>query len=106
MIASGKKTIEVRSWQTAYRGDILLTASNVNEDGCIPGHAILIACLDDITVLKRKDLKKACMDSLPKEKNYAWHLSNIRLVKPVPVKGKLHLWECNTRVKVIGGSEK
>lgn len=43
--------------------------------------------------------------SVPRKK-LRMALSNIRLVKPVPVKGKLHLWECNTRVKVIGGSEK
>ena len=32
------------------------------------------------------------MDEMPEPKSYAWHLSNVRLIKPFPVKGKLNFY--------------
>lgn len=77
-IALGLKPIEYRTWKTPYRGDLLICASSKRKAGFIDRHALCVASLDDITF----DLDV-----------YEWHLSNIRLVKPFEVKGKLHIYE-------------
>lgn len=80
-IVSGEKPIEYRTWQTPYRGDLLICSSqNPKTKGCISGHALGVISLDNITYNA-------------KEKLYEWHVSNPRLVKPFPVKGKLHLYD-------------
>lgn len=78
-IATGEKIEEYRTWKTDYRGPLLICSSSGHAvPGSIPGHAICVVDLVDI----RKD----------GEKDYAWLLDNVRLIKPVPVKGKLHIY--------------
>lgn len=76
----GRKEIEYRTWQTKYRGDLLLCSSSRKLKGTIPGHALLVATLEDITYDE-------------KEKIYEWHLTNFRKIYPFPVKGKLRLFD-------------
>ena len=88
-----EKTIECRSWQTDYRGDILICASATPKiKDTIPGHALCIARLDGIEPFKKEHLHDACFGDMPEEKSYAWHLTNVRLIKPFPVKGKLNFY--------------
>jgi len=92
-IMYGEKTIEVRTWNTEHRGDLLICSSaSPKIPGMISGHALCIVSLDNVTKLKRKDLKAACIDEMPSESSYAWHFSNVRIVKPFPVKGKLNFY--------------
>ena len=87
-IMCGEKEIECRSWQTSYRGDILICSSaSPKIEGTISGHALCIARLDSIEPFTRKHLKKACLDYMPEKECYAWHLTNIRVIKPFAVKG-------------------
>ena len=92
-IMCGEKTIEVRSWNTEHRGDLLICSSaSPKIPAMISGHALCIVTLDKVTKLKKKDLEAACMDEMPDGDCFAWHLSNLRIVKPFPVKGKLNFY--------------
>lgn len=89
-----EKTVECRTWQTAYRGDLLICSTAKKLHGTIPGHALCVVTLADIEPFTRRHLDAACMqprDFAPGM--YAWHLQNVRIIKPIPLKGKLGLWE-------------
>lgn len=89
-----EKTVECRSWQTDYRGDLLICSSAAPKiKNTISGHALCIARLDSIEPFKKEHLDAACMGDMPDGKNYAWHLTDIRVIKPFAVKGKLSLFE-------------
>lgn len=105
-IVSGQKSIEVRSWDTNYRGDILICSTAKKFHGTIPGHALGVVTLTDVRRLEKSDLDAALM--LPAEYNilnYAWVLTNNRLIKPVPVKGKLSLWDYDGEIEFIPDNE-
>jgi len=101
MIASGKKTIETRTWARDYRGDILIVAGLALAGGYnIPrkllndlprGQAIAIARLVDCRPMTRADEKAACCEIY--NGAFAWVLEDIRRINPFPVKGKLGLFE-------------
>lgn len=101
-IAFGVKTIEVRTWSTDYRGDILITSSAKKLHDTIPGHALCIAELYDVRPIKKSDAENAMLkqSQIPKG-GFAWCLRNVRLIKPVPVKGKLSLWNCDINPEII-----
>lgn len=93
-ILCGEKTIEVRSWQIDYRGNLLICSSvSPKVKNTISGHALCVARLDSIEPLKKEHLDSACMGVMPDQKCYAWRLSDVRAINPFPVKGKLHLFE-------------
>lgn len=92
-IFDGLKTIEWRSWKTDYRGDLLICASSRKLKGCISGYALCMVELFDVVPFTRKHLNGALMESVPDPAGYAWLLKNVRLIKPFPYKGKLHLYD-------------
>lgn len=93
-ILCGEKTVECRSWQTDYRGDLLICSSaNPKVKNTICGHALCVARLESIEPFTKEHLDGACMAEMPEGKCYAWQLTNIRLIHPFPVKGKLNLFE-------------
>ena len=106
-IACGDKTIECRSWKTEYRGDLLIcSSSNPKIPGMVSGCAVCIVSLDDVTQFRRKHLEDACMDGMPEPNSYAWHLSNVRLIKPFPVKGKLNFYNVDDNlVEIVAGAD-
>lgn len=93
MVMLHEKTIEVRTWQTDYRGDILICASSRKESGGIPGKALCVVELTDIEPLREEHLEAALMEEMPDKKSYAWHFENLQWVEPFDVKGQLHLFE-------------
>ena len=99
-IVTGQKTIECRSWTTNYRGDILICSTAKKEKGTIPGHALGVVTLQDIVPFQRKHLKGAMMNNFSPE-DYAWILTNPRVIKPFPVKGKLSLWTCEHEIEYL-----
>ena len=107
LIWAGEKTIEVRSWNTSYRGDLLICSSAAPKvPGMISGYALCLVSLDDVALFTQQDLDAACMDEMPDDNAYAWHLSNVRMVKPVPVKGKLNFYNVNDEcIEVIDESK-
>lgn len=112
LIMQEDKRIEFRSWQTKYRGDLLIHAGKgidkeamkrlakyLPEDmptGKILGKVTLEDCLKISPEFKEmllKENKEIYTDSSFKE-NYGWQLENVEVFKePIEVKGKLSLWE-------------
>ena len=94
LVDIGDKTIECRTWETNYRGDLLICANAKKIKGTIPGHALCVAKLADIRPFKKSDCKAACMfkSEMP-DKAFAWILEDVRPIEPVPVKGKLGLFD-------------
>ena len=93
-IIAGDKAIECRSWKTDYRGDLLICSTNKKIHGTIPGHALGVVTLKDVVPFQKKHLKDALM--MPADYRpgmYAWILGDNRMIEPVPVKGRLSLWE-------------
>ncbi len=90
-IVTGVKTIEFRTWKTDYRGDILITSNARKVIGSVPGHVLGVVKLVDIVPFEKKHLEAAYMDKM--QDGYAWILEEPRLIKPIPIKGKLSLWE-------------
>lgn len=102
---AGIKTVECRTWQTDYRGDIILCSSAKRIRDTIPGHALMIARLDDIVPFAKKHLGPALLrpSDVPSHA-YAWIFKDFRLIKPVPVKGHLGLWDLDIQPEIIPGT--
>lgn len=100
-IAAGAKEIEVRTWRTDYRGEILICSTAKKYHGTIPGHALAVATIKDVVPFEKKHLEKALMLKEDfKPGLFAWVLENNRLIKPFPVKGKLSLWDFTEEEKI------
>ena len=100
LIAFGEKTIEVRSWNTAFRGRILVHSSgrDMDADGLtLPaGYAIATVDVVDVRPLTEADLEAACMHEMPDGPCFAWVLRDAQEIEPFPLKGKLHLFDVAT----------
>ena len=115
LILQGYKKIETRSWKTSYRGEILIHASISKKYLNSLNDKEVLDLIQDIDLNYGKILCKAtlidCMEMTPKfieeikknhkeyilglyeEGRYAWILDNVKPLKnPIPVKGKLGLW--------------
>lgn len=101
-IMSGEKTVECRSWKTGYRGDFVICSTAKKVKGTIPGHALCVARLTDIVPFTNRHLQAAMMTAFDfSEGMYAWLLEDVRLIEPVPVKGKLSLWNYDGPIHYI-----
>jgi hypothetical protein len=100
-ILSGQKTIEVRTWDTLHREDLLICSSGKpafsrvemeemeEEYGCtfLYGHALCIVRVADVRNMRKGDEEKALVDEIDPEA-YSWVLEDVRPVIPFPLKGK------------------
>jgi hypothetical protein len=107
LICTGDKTIEWRSWQTKYRGELLICASGTpsEEYRDIPvedridfplGVATGSARLVDIHPFSKADFDGALFDWLPDPPGFAWVFDNQVFFHEqawFPVKGKLHIFD-------------
>lgn len=99
-IYDGFKTTEYRTWQTDYRGDLLICASSRKLKGCISGYAICIVELYDIQPLTVKEKRSFGLSA--DERMFGWKLRNVRQIVPFPYKGKLHLYDVDASlVKIL-----
>ena len=107
LIAIGKKTIETRYWATAYRGPLLIVSSKGKVYKDVPYHglfnlkllfgmALAVVELIDCRPMKKEDEKSAIISYDPLL--FAWVLSDIKKIKPFPVKGQLKLFEVSNIV--------
>ncbi len=107
LVVSGKKTVELRKWNTKFRGDFLIHASK-NPDkkamkkfgfdelplGFIIGKSKLID-------VKKYLSKEECNKDKDKHlANFSWGrfgfiLENSKRIKPIPAKGSLGFWNFN-----------
>ena len=110
LIMQGDKRFEFRSWQTKYRGDLLIHAGKgidkeavkrlskyIPKDmttGKILGKVTLVDC-----VKMSPEFKDIYTDS-PFKENYGLQLENVEVFdEPIEAKGKLSLWEYDLKEK-------
>ena len=110
LIAEGYKEYEFRTWKTKYRGDILIhagkgidskamkTYENYNLSyprGCIIAVAKITDCLDVNDELKNNLKNNEVYSNIIKSNKsyYAFKLENVNKIKPIPINGKLSLWD-------------
>jgi len=92
MIARGEKTIETRTWDTKYRGELLVVSSKKPVIPGLPsGQAIAVADLVNVRRMTIHDEEAACCEVY--NNAYAWVLRNIREIDPFPVRGQLGLYD-------------
>ena len=123
-ILDGSKTIEIKSWQTLYRGDLLICASQtpasflkktsiVDSEGrnkvvdkefeveeyMYFGKGLFIAELYDIQPMKKEDEDQALADLLPE--CFSWFLRNVRPVILFEVTGRLNLFDVSDLLIIL-----
>ena len=114
LIMQGYKRFEFRSWQTKYRGDLLIHADKgIDKEamkrlakylpeelpyGKILGKVKLVDCIKMSPEFKELLLKEN-RDIYTKssfQENYGWQMDNVQVFKePIEAKGHLSLWEYN-----------
>ena len=96
-IFMGDKTIEYRSWQTDYRGDLLICAGSKKEPGFVNGYAYFVVSLLDIRPEDGWD---------DDQRGYEWMLGAPRLIRPIPVRGRLFLFDVDdAQIHYIEGGD-
>lgn len=75
----GTKKIEYRTWQTKYRGPLLMCSTTKKVAGAAPGYAVCVV-----------NLKSIEWDNF--DECFHWNIELRDLIKPVPVKGQLKLF--------------
>lgn len=108
LIASGRKTLEIRCWPTEHRGPLLIVASSqpnalqlahfrMRDLPC--GVAIcavnLVACtlVRDLRAREGRTWLYNRAYWSPPDDEYAWELADVRRVAPAPIKGRLRLYD-------------
>lgn len=105
-ILSGLKTIEIRTWDTLYRGDLLVCTSKKpafsreemeemeEEYGCVftYGQALCVVRLSEVRLMRKGDEDLALVDEVTPDA-FSWILEDVRPVVPFPVKGQQGLFE-------------
>lgn len=112
------KYIETRSWKTNYRGELYIQAGCSKIDKDLKQHSELLELYKDIKLNYGNIICKCnlidCVYMTEefinqekennynnfiagdyKEGRYAWILDSIEEVEPIPVKGKLGIWNYN-----------
>jgi predicted transcriptional regulator len=105
LILQGRKKIELRKWNTNFRGDFLIHASKISDEkamkefgfnklitGAIIGKAKLIGVKhykNDEEFNKDKNLHLASREW----GDYGFVLENPERINPIPARGQLNFWE-------------
>lgn len=99
-IFCGVKPYEFRTWNTTFRGDLLICSSaNPKIKGTFCGCALVVCTLSDVTQVNKNNYKNFDIDKPNSDqKLYAWHLTNFRIIKPFKVKGKLGFYEVSDKL--------
>lgn len=120
LIMQGDKRFEFRSWQTKYRGDLLIHAGKgIDKEamkrlakylpaeipfGKILGKVTLVDCVKMCPEFKEMLLKEN-PDIYTKssfQENYGWQVENVKVFnEPIDVKGHLSLWEYEVDDKML-----
>ena len=114
LIMQGDKKYEFRSWQTKYRGELLIHAGkSVDKEaikrlgkylpenlplGKILGKVRLVDCIKMSPEFKEMLLKEnsEIYTKSSFQENYGWQVTDIEVFKePIEAKGRLSLWEYN-----------
>ena len=90
LIAQGKKTVELRTWATKYRGPLLITVSAKKHGDHPTGCTLCLVNLVDCRPATRSDARAACCN--PAQDEYAWLLADATPLQQLPIKGRLSTW--------------
>jgi len=110
LIISGRKTIELRKWNTRFRGEFLIHASKaIDKEACksynsdtlslITGAIVGSAKLDNVKLYQSKeefmaDQSKHFATATYSDRKYGFLLSDgKRFDKPIPMKGQLGFFD-------------
>jgi hypothetical protein len=101
LIASGRKTIELRTWRTHYRGPLVIVsaASRVAwgaVDLAPPGPRGCTVALVDLVDVRDAHPDDVAGALVVPRGGFAWVLANARPLQPVKVKGKLSLFQIDS----------
>jgi activating signal cointegrator 1 len=113
-IMSGRKTIDVETWDTLYRGDLLICSARkpafsredmeeMEEDyGCafLYGQALCVVRLSEVRQMMRGDEDDALVDKIDPEA-FSWLIEDVRPVTPFPVKGQQGLFEVDDHLIAV-----
>jgi hypothetical protein len=95
LILNGIKTIELRAWQTNYRGKILICSCKqpiIKNELC--GYALCIIDLINVIKTEKTHLKNACVNDIYFNENlYSWIIGNVTKIKPFKITGQQKLFE-------------
>lgn len=103
LIACGRKTVETRTWETRYRGALLIVSGLVRAPEWsrlqfrVPGDlggggmAIAVAELYAIQTMSVEHEEAAMVNARPGL--FAWYLRGVVRIEPFAVKGKLGLFD-------------
>lgn len=120
LIMQGDKRFEFRSWQTKYRGDLLIHAGKgIDKNamkrlakylpdeiplGKILGKVTLVDCIRMCPEFKEMLLKENS-DIYTKSsfsENFGWQVENVQVFdEPIEAKGHLSLWEYELDGKIL-----
>lgn len=114
LIMQGYKRFEFRSWQTKYRGDLLIHAGKGIDKEAIkrlekylPKELLTGKILEKVTLVDCIKMSPEFKERLLKEnkdiyakssfqENYGWQMDNVQVFKePIETKDHLSLWEYN-----------
>lgn len=110
LIASGRKTIELRSWPITYRGPLVIVASAAADASALArfdiddlprGATVAIVDVVDVRPVCEGDHVAALGAILPGE--YAWCLANPRPLTAVRVRGRLGLYDVDDALVAFAG---
>lgn len=106
-IAAGLKTVENRTWATTHRGPLLIHAgksrASMGEAGRLPSlpadlpFGVAMCVVDLIDCVPLADVPAGETFA---EGPWCWILRNPRAVEPVPIKGRLGLFQVPRRVVI------
>lgn len=105
-IMAGRKTIDLNTQDTLYRGDLLICSARKpafsqdemeemeEEYGCLflYGQALCVVRLADVRPMRKGDEEKALAEKFDPEA-YSWVLEDVRPVIPFPVKAKQGIFD-------------
>ena len=105
LILQGKKKIEIRKWNTKFRGKFLIHASKIPDKEAMGKFGFddlpcwLIVGEAELVDVKKYSGKKEFEDDKNKHMatgdfgDYGFILRNVKRVRPIPARGMLGFWE-------------
>ena len=94
MTVQGFKTIEIRTWYTEYRGDLLICSTQLPEyPGVKCGFALCIVNLKNCRPMIPSDAAGARCEYREDLNLFAWVLTDVREISPFRVRGRQGLFE-------------
>lgn len=121
LIAEHLKEYEFRTWRTKYRGELLIHAGKGIDKkamekykeyhleyptGCIIAKAKITDCIaiDETAREMLQHKNPVVYAGIVKKtdwKGYGFVLEDVQKIKPIPINGKLSLWDYNGEIEVI-----